>query len=238
LFLIVFGGDLFNRIKKLIILPFLVLLGLWVILGWMHRPSFSHLPSLIPGSELFFEEETISICVKPLSPEESEKYLKTDAVKLGYTPVQITIENQSLDPYLVTSTSISLPLADAKDVASAAKRSSLPASIGLRVAGFIFWPFSIPSTMHGIKTMEAYEKNKKELSIKSIKEEIIPPYTTMNRVFFVKEKEYKSSFSVKLVNQETLESKIFSIEDVNQEQPLALKPLLLPEENYYLTYEQ
>ncbi len=229
---------MFKRIKKRILLPFLGITGLLVILGQGRLPSFTSLPSLIPGKELFSEADAISISVKPLTSEESEKYLKNDLLKLGYTPVQITIENQSLDPYLITPNSISLPLAKPKDIASAAKRSSLPASLGLRIAGFIFWPFSIPSTMHGIKTMEAYQKAKKELSIKSIKEEIIPPYSTMNRVFFVKQDEYKDSFSVTLVNQETLESKIFSVEHTKQKDAPILEPLDLPEENYYLTYEK
>jgi hypothetical protein len=228
----------FKRIKKRILLPFLGIVGLLVILGQGKLSSYTSLPSLISGKELFSEQDAISISVKPLTSEESEKYLKNDVLKFGYTPVQITIENQSLDPYLVTPESISLPLSKPKDIASAAKRSSLPASIGLRIAGYIFWPFSIPSTMHGIKTMEAYQKAKKELSIKSIKEEIIPPYTTMNRVFFVEQEAYQDSFSVTLINQETLESKIFSVEHIKTEEAPILEPLDLPEENYYLTYEK
>ncbi len=229
---------MFKRIKKIILFPILGIVGVMVALGQGRFPSISPLPALIVSKELFAEADAISISVKRLSADESEKYLKKDIVKMGYTPVQITIENQSLDPYLINPSSISLPLVQARDIASAAKTATLPVSIGLRIAGFFFWPFSIPSTMHGIKTMEAYQKTKKELAIKSIKEEIIPPYTTMNRVFFVKEDEYKESFSVTLVNQETLESKIFSVEKVAQENAPVLEPLDVPAENYYLTYEK
>ena len=90
--------------------------------------------------------------------------------------------------------------------------------------------------MHGIKTHQTHRLMKKDLFIKSVKEEIIPPYSTMNRVFFVELEEYKDTFEVALINQETLESKIFSVKHL-AETPAVLDPIPMPEENYYLTHE-
>lgn len=234
-----FFGDLMRfNLKKMIFLPVLVALGLIAILGQLNFPSLGALPPLIIGKELFAEEANISISIKPLTEAESEKYLKSDVLNLGYKPVQITVENQSSDPYLIEEKSISLPIIDSKKIASATKKASLPTSIGLKIAGFIFWPFSIPSTMHGIKSLQNYQKIKKDLWVKSIKEEIIPPYTTMNRVFFVETEDFKDSFFVTLVNQETLESKVFSVAHLQEEEPLVLDPIPMPEENYYLTHEK
>ena len=159
-------------------------------------------------------------------------------LKWGYQPVQLTIENQSPDPYLVNPESIGLPLVSPKKVAGKFSGSSLPGALGLKIAGFIFWPFSIPSTMHGIKTLQSQQAIKKDLTVKSVKEEIIAPYSTMNRVFFVESKKYKDSFSVTLINQETLESKIFTIDQLTHEKPPILNPISMPEENYYLTHEK
>lgn len=227
-----------DKVKKIITIPLLVLLGCTLILGQISKPLLkNNFPSLITSKELFTEDPSLFISVKPLSEEESERYLNTAAQKHGYVPIQITIENQSIDPYLISKDSISLPLVEVKKIASKST-SSLPATIGLKVAGFIFWPFSIPSTMHGIKTLQNEQKLKKELSVKSVKEEIIPPYTVMNRVFFVDSKKYQDSFSVTLINQETLESKIFHVGKTQGEEVPLLTPIPMPLENYYLTHDK
>jgi len=206
--------------------------------GTQHFSKNTFTSLLPPTKELFMEDPTLFISVKPLTGEESEKYLNSDVLDYGYTPLQISIENQSSDPYLINKESISLPLVEAKKIASASKKSSLPTAIGLKIAGFIFWPFSIPSTMHGIKTLQNEQKLTRDLTVKSVKEEIIPPYTIMNRVFFVDTKKYQDSFSVTLINQETLESKIFPISQLHEEKTPALSPIPMPEENYYLTHEK
>ena len=227
-----------NRIKKIILFPFLCLIGLVMVLGQLNILSLRPLPVLIVSKELFAEEGRVSISVKPLSEAESEQYLKSDVLNLGYKPIQITIENQSPDPYLIHAESISLPSIDSNVIAKATQKGSLPTSIGLKVAGFIFWPFCIPSGMHGIKTLQNYQKIQKDLWVKSVKEEIIPPYTTMNRVFFVKTEDFKDSFYVTLINQETLESKVFAISRLKEKASPVLDPLVLPEENHYLTHEK
>ncbi len=227
-----------RKLKKIIIFSCLVIASLVLLVGRADFPSFGALPILITGNELFSEEPSLSISVKPLTGEESEKYLKNDFLKLGYKPVQISIENQSSDPYLINAESISLPVINSDKIASATKRATIPTAIGLKIAGFIFWPFSIPSIMHEIKSLQNFQKIKKDLFVKSIKEEIIAPYTIMNRVFFVEADEFKDSFSVSLINQETLESKIFSVDHLQVDQSPILKPIPMPEENYYLTHEK
>jgi hypothetical protein len=209
-----------------------------MVLGQLNVLPLRPMPTLIVSKELFADKERVSISIKPLSVAESEKYLKSDIFDLGYKPIQITVENQSPDPYLINEESISLPSINSKEIAKATKRSSLPTSIGLKVAGFIFWPFSIASGMHGIKTLQNYQRIQKDLWVKSVKEEIIPPYTTMNRVFFVKTEDFKDCFYVTLTNQETLESKVFPISHLKEEATPTIDPIPMPEENHYLTHEK
>ncbi len=227
-----------NRIKKIILFPALCLVGLVMVLGQLNVLSLRPMPALFVSKELFASEGRVSISIKPLTVAESEQYLKSDILNLGYKPIQITIENQSPDPYLINGESISLPSIDSKTIAKATQASSLPTSIGLKVAGFIFWPFSIPSGMHGIKTLQNYQRIQKDLWVKSVKEEIVPPYTTMNRVFFVKTEDFKDCFYVTLINQETLESKVFPISHLKEEATPVLDPIPMPEENHYLTHEE
>lgn len=226
-----------QNIKKKFILPLFAIVGLCSFVGQTTLPFHEPLPRVIPKGDFFSEEEKISISIKSLTAEESKKYLKADLLKSGYVPLSVSIENQSSDDYLIRPELISLPLVESSKIASVIKRSSLPASIGLKIAGFIFWPFSIPSTMHGIKTLQDHQKMKRDLSIKSVKEELIPPYTTMNRVFFVPSEKSQESFSVSLINQETLESKVFWVEQVGEEMANLLEPIPLPQENYYLTHD-
>lgn len=227
-----------DRIKKIILFPSLCFIGLFAVLGQLNVVSLRPMPALIVSKELFSEEGKVSISLKTLTRAESEKYLKSDLLDLGYKPIRITVENQSPDPYLINEESISLPGVDSKEIAKATQRSSLPASIVLKVAGFIFWPFSIPSGMHSIKTLQNYQRIQKDLWVKSVKEEIVPPYSTMNRVFFVKTENFKDCFYVTLINQETLESKVFPISHLKEEASPVLDPIPMPEENHYLTHEE
>jgi hypothetical protein len=227
------------KCKKIIILPLLAMIGLFGVVGQGILSPQRALPTLITDTAPFEEKPVLHLVVKPLDSEESKKFLRSDPLASGYKPFQITLENNSPDPYLITPKSIDLPLVPSKKIAEAVKKSALPGSIGFKLAGLIFWPFSIPGAMHGIKTHQNYQTYKKELSIKTVREEIIPPYSTVNRIFFVEEDSYKEPFTVFLVNQETLESKVFSVKDseVGEASPI-LEPLVLPEENYYLTHDK
>lgn len=191
-------------------------------------------PVPLSGKEVFFKDH-VTLSVKALTAEESEKYLKQDVLEWGYKPVQVTIENGSCDPYVLSPSSIDLPTVSASQVAKKVLKNSIARAVGFKIAGFIFFPFIVPGTIDSLMTHKNYRALKRGLSSKTVKEEIIAPYSVLQRVFFVPEEEYKEAFTVTLQNQETLVDQVFQVES-EKKVPETLEPLPQVEENYYLTH--
>lgn len=188
--------------------------------------------------EFLAEEDHVKLSIKPLTAEESKKYLKKDLLDKGYQPVEVTIENGSSDPYSFSPNSVSLPLIEGKSIAKKLFRSAIPRSICFRIAGLFFWPISIPGTIDGVLTNKSYRKLKKQLQSKSVREEVIAPYSSVHRIFFVSSKDCEGSFDVTLENQETLESRVFHVEGLLKQERQTIEALPVVVENYYVNHEK
>lgn len=188
--------------------------------------------------EILVEEGNVQLLIKPLTPEESEKYLQRNILKMGYQPIYVTVENGSSDPYTFSPESIGLPLVEVKKIAKKILTDGIPRAIGFKVASLFFWPLTIPGTVDSLLTHKSYRKLKKRLEAKAVRPEVIPPYATVHRLFFIPKEENKGSFDVTLENQETLESKVFHIEDFSTQDLQTVEALPTVAENYYLTHEQ
>jgi hypothetical protein len=90
-------------------------------------------------------------------------------------------------------------------VALKVTKSAIPRGIAYKIASFFFWPFMIPSTIDSIRVLSHHSSLKRDLMAKSMKEEIVAPYSTFHRVLFVPEKEFKENFKVTLIDLDTLE---------------------------------
>ncbi|MBM3198338.1 MAG: hypothetical protein FJZ58_03680 [Chlamydiae bacterium] len=180
-----------------------------------------------------WQEEGIVITVKVLTEEESKERLGIQAREWGVQPLRFTIDNQTEESYRLTPEGIDMPSIAAKNVAKHVMRDALPRSILLKIAGFFFWPLTIPSTIEGIMTMKSYKLLHKRLLARVLHEEIIPPYTKVQRILFVPLDEYKKSFTLTLQEQENLQDRSFLIEETA---PIA-KALPFLQENYYATHE-
>ncbi len=198
----------------------------------------SPLSTLLALKGGFLQQEQVVLSVRALNAEESKEHLQGDIVHWGYQPVQVTIENNSPDPYFLSPESIELPLIHSKKVANHVVKNSIPRAIGFKIASFLFWPFMIPSTIDSLMTLKSYNALKKSLASKIVKEEIIPPYSVVNRLFFVKIEDYQDSYVIKIQNQETLEDKVFQLEKGDDEGQKTISPTLTEIENYYLSHEK
>ena len=187
--------------------------------------------------EFLAEDDHVKLSIKALTVEESEKYLKKDLLDLGYQPVEVTIENGSSDPYLFSPDSVALPLVEGGKIAKKILKASIPRSIGFKIASLFFWPISIPGAVDSILTNKSYRKLKKELRSKSVRQEIIAPYSSMHRVFFILKENSLNSFTVTLENQETLESRVFPIEGLSEKELQTVEALPTVVENYYVNHE-
>lgn len=160
-----------------------------------------------------FKDKGVHIRAKAFTPQESKRYLNRNLQKWGYQPVQLTIQNNSGDTYFLSSEGVDLPTSGSSDVAMSVWRSTIPRSIALKVAGFLFWPFMIPSTIDSILTFKTHLELRGDLHAKSIKdeEELLLPYSTVHRVIFVPMEKFSDVFTLHLQEEKNQTSHPFPI---------------------------
>ena len=199
------------------------------IIGGKKGDSF--IPSWFEEGSL--QEEHLVVFVRALTPEECEKHLKADVILWGYKPVQVTIDNQSSNTYLLSPKSLNLPTAESGKVARAVIHNSISRTVVFKIASFFFWPLSILGTKDSLYTAKVHRSIKKRLRTREVRIEKVLPYTVVHRIFFVPTESYKESFTVSLQDAESLQTHAFT----SNKEKVSMDPLPVVEENYYLTHE-
>lgn len=166
--------------------------------------------SLMPESQTFADGGKLLVAAKAFTPDESKVYLKRDMISRGYQPVQITIENNTSKTFSLSASSVDLPSASPGRIAfKIVAGSGLGRSIGYKIASFVFWPFAIPGTIDTIRSLRTYKMLKNDFIAKSMKQEILAPYSKMNRMIYVPVEGFKEKFKVTLIDLETMEPHTF-----------------------------
>ncbi|NGX59587.1 MAG: hypothetical protein KR126chlam3_00739 [Chlamydiae bacterium] len=152
-----------------------------------------------------FREKGVHITAKTYDVRDSKAYLDRDLLQVGFQPIQITIQNNTDQAYLLSNQGVGIPTAETNQVARYVTRAAIPRAIGFKVAGFVFWPFLIPGTIDSIITCKSHIKMKRDYHAKSIKdeEEHLPPYSTLHRVIFLPTNQKFEEFTLHLKNQKT-----------------------------------
>jgi hypothetical protein len=148
-----------------------------------------HRADPLPDLSHSVKHRGIQVSSKVYDAEESKKYLNSDLLSRGYQPIQITIQNQTATSFYLEG--VDLPQVPTSEITRKISKSSLPRSIGYKVAGLFFWPFAIPGTIDGIKTLHKQGKMSKDFAAKAVKQEIISPFSTLHRVLFVRSSDLK-----------------------------------------------
>jgi hypothetical protein len=151
------------------------------------------------------EKEGLHVQALAYTAQESKQYLKENLLSKGYQPVQISIQNNSAYPIGFGDLSVDLPFVSGSEVATQLLKDTIPRAIGFKVASFFFWPFLVPSTIDTFIVYKNQKKLRHDYAAKTVKayEEILPPYSTLTRVLFVKQSDYKPDFTVSLQDKET-----------------------------------
>ncbi len=195
-----------KRLKKYIPTSLAICLSIFLLTTGFERfqlhPLKSVASQLLPSFSL--DEIQVLVAAKVMTVSESKRNFGHDMLSRGVKPLHLTIQNNTSNLYSLCPSSVDLPSISASKVAFKVSKSSIPRSIGYKIAGFLFWPFMIPGTIDGIRVMVHHKKLKNDLLAKSMKEEVIAPYSTLNRVLFVSDQQFQESFKVTLIDLETL----------------------------------
>lgn len=177
-------------------------------------------------------EQKVIVLYKPLTNQESRKYLDRDWISKGYQPVQIAIENISSDPMQFTKEGLSLPVASKEMIKALAHRNNklkattigAPSAtmlslglIGLLAAPAAFGlillvPIGLGSAgMHTASSLlKADAKLDHDYDTKCLHDGVIPPRSVLEGVVFIPKKEYHDKFMLKVVD--TKNNKLIVVE--------------------------
>lgn len=149
-------------------------------------------------------ESRVQVSAKAMNPNDCKHHFGYDLVRRGVQPLHLTIENNTPHEYSLCPSSVDLPRIEPRQIAFKVTKSAIPRGIAYRIASFFFWPFIIPSTIDGIRVMQHHQSLKKDLLAKSMRDEVVPPYSTFHRVLFVPKEKYQETFKVTLIELEHL----------------------------------
>jgi hypothetical protein len=161
--------------------------------------SRNPVPSLLKAP-FSLEDKALQASARLLSKEESSSILKYDVTAKGYMPIEVTITNQGSHTYEISRSSTSLPCATAKEIAWKHTKGTIPRGVGLKILGFLFWPFAIVSGIEGIVTFKKHKQIVKILKAKGFKDdaEEIAPYSLVKRVLYIPKDKFEKTFTVAL----------------------------------------
>ncbi len=152
----------------------------------------------------------VNIVAKAMSSDESKRNFGHDLISRNIQPLQLSIQNNTSNEYSLCPSSVDLPRVEASKVAFKVTKSAIPRGIAYKIVGFFFWPFMIPSTIDSIRVLSHHKGLKKDLMAKSMKEEVVAPYSTFHRVLFVPKEKFQETFKVTLIDLDTLEPAEFN----------------------------
>ncbi|MBM3207420.1 MAG: hypothetical protein FJZ57_02285 [Chlamydiae bacterium] len=149
---------------------------------------------------------------KAFTKQDCIRYLDRDLIRKGYQPLQLYVENRSNKTYSFALNRISLPYATSDEVADKVHTSTVGRITGYGVGALFIWPLVIPAIIDGIKSSEANQALDEDFYCKSVKDQIIGPYSHMNTIIFVPRSDFKNNFNFTLIDIASKEPVTLSVQ--------------------------
>jgi hypothetical protein len=188
-----------------------VLLATFLLTGCAsyQAASLSNLsPEFLPNTT----QKDVTITCKVFNKVDCKKYLDRDVISEGYQPVQIAIQNQSNKTLIFSSGGISIPHVSSDQVAPKV-HTSTAGRIAAYGVGSIFIPFLvIPAVVDGIKSASANDHLDIDFAAKEAKDQILYPQSKLNGLIFVPQENYSDNLTVTLIDKDTNEANILTVE--------------------------
>jgi hypothetical protein len=156
-------------------------------------------------------KQDVVAMAKTFDKADCKRYLDRDVIAEGYQPVQLYIQNNSDKNYIFSLNRMTIPYARAEEVADKVHTSTVGRAVGYGVAALFIWPFAIPAVVDGVKSAQANDNLDIDFSAKTARDQTIAPHSYFNKIVFVPQAEYQSTFSLTLIDQESKEPKTLEV---------------------------
>jgi hypothetical protein len=173
--------------------------------------ALSNLSSGVIVSSSLDKNGDVMAYAKVFTKNDCMKYLDRDVISKGYQPLQLCIQNNSDKIYSFSTDRITLSSASAREVADRVHTSTVGRVTGYAFGALFIGPLIIPAIIDGMKSSEANQSLDSDYLDETAKDQLIQPYSHINAVIFVPRDDFKSNFSLTLIDIRTNEPTTLSV---------------------------
>jgi len=142
-------------------------------------------------------QESISLKYQILNAGDCKKYFNaSNLITKGYQPIQIAFTNNSKFSIAISPASFSFRCAHAQDVAMNLHRNAIARGVGFGFGALIFTPLIIPALTQSLGAAQYNEDMDIDFEKKSFKNQVVPPYTTVEGVLFTDWGQFSRDFTL------------------------------------------
>ena len=150
--------------------------------------------------------ESIAFDYKVLSKKKCKKYFNSKNIaNKGYKSIQISFINNSKNYIEITPDKLNFLTVNYQEITRNLYRSSVARGVGFGIGALWFLPLIFPAFVQGLGAHKYNEDMDLNFSNKSLKTQVIPPYTTVDGVIFTSNKNFNKNFTMTVKNIDTKE---------------------------------
>jgi hypothetical protein len=160
------------------------------------------------------KQNDVVVAVRVFTVDDCRRYFDYDIIGGGYQPIQIGVDNQSKEYWLLSKNGISQPSVPPEEVATACHRSTVGRATAYGVGALFLWPLAIPAVVDGVKSSNANTRMDSDFAAKGLQDSVIQPFNTVNGIIFVPVAECRPDLTINLINKETRDKLTFIFNNI------------------------
>lgn len=153
------------------------------------------------------KESCISFSYRIFNKTDCRKYLgRQQIIAKGYQPIQIQLTNNSNRTLVLSPNNFSIPCKSYDLVADQVYFNTTGRLIGWAIGSLFIWPLIVVFILEAIESPKANEQLNADFLQKSLSNQIIAPFSSINGLIFVSTKQFNPLFSFTVTDVKTHES--------------------------------
>lgn len=160
------------------------------------------------------EQHGVKMSAMLLTEQDCRYYFSRRVLEKGYQPIQLCIQNNSASSYMFDAARLNIQVKDRDVVVKALQLDTAKRVAPYAITGLFMGIFLIPAIVEGVKSSRANKELSEDFAnrvISSNSRIVIAPYSTCNKVMFVRADEMNHELMVELVNRKVKEKLSFSL---------------------------
>lgn len=160
------------------------------------------------------EQDDVKVSAMLLTEQDCRYYFSRRVLEKGYQPIQLCIQNNSASSYIFDAARLNIQIKDRDVVVKALQLNTAKRVAQYAIPGIFMGIFLIPAIVEGVKSSQANKQLDRDFAHRVISSDsriVITPYSTFNKVMFVRADDMNHELMVELVCRKTKEKLNFAL---------------------------